>query len=247
MPPVRPSGTSHHLWSLLDRPGGPRRLTLVPARDWAPAPDVPGDRPFVLVELDAWFMTEAVGSEPQLTRFAEQRSDKLDAFLRAMLEAASANATEAVLAGLSAALCRGLAVAAGVPLNRQGDAWINPNALSRVLLLIEDDLAGDLKVDRLAAASGLSASAFLRAFRGSMGTTPGEHITRRRVARAAELVKATDIPIATIARLCGFGTAAHFATTFKVRLGLQPAALRRSVRAATPTLRPTARGMRSQS
>ena len=62
--------------------------------------------------------------------------------------------------------------------------------LRRARDLIDRHYAEDLDLDRLAATAGLSRFHFLRSFRGAYGCTPGEHLTRRRVERAQDLLRA---------------------------------------------------------
>jgi AraC family transcriptional regulator len=114
----------------------------------------------------------------------------------------------------------------GTASRRPADAWLNPEALRRTVELIERDLASDLRVSRLAEVAGLGTSAFVRGFRGSVGTTPAAFVLRMRLERAEGLLRQTGMPVADIAARSGFGSATHFSTAFKERHGIAPRSYR---------------------
>lgn len=94
--------------------------------------------------------------------------------------------------------------------------------LRRVLEMIEERLTSGLSVDDMAAAIGLSAPNFLRAFKHATGETPHQYILRRRLEKAtAELALGAD-KIATIAVDCGFFDQAHLTRCFRKKFGLTP-------------------------
>jgi LacI family transcriptional regulator len=65
-------------------------------------------------------------------------------------------------------------------------------------------------------------------FRGGLGRSIRAEITRARIARAAILLRETDMPLAEIARACGFATASHFLRVFKQTEGRTPGHFRRA-------------------
>ena len=71
---------------------------------------------------------------------------------------------------------------------------LTPRQLRRVSELADARLGDDLTLDDLAAAAGLSRFHFARAFRRSTGTSPHRWLVARRMARARELLAATDLP-----------------------------------------------------
>jgi AraC family transcriptional regulator len=109
-------------------------------------------------------------------------------------------------------------------------ARLAPAALRRVRELIEAELHGDLSVDDLATAAGLSRAHFARAFRAATGETPYGYVRQRRVERARRLLAATDLEAASIAGLTGFSSPSHFGRVFKAVTGATPAAYRRQLR-----------------
>ncbi len=95
--------------------------------------------------------------------------------------------------------------------------------------LIESKLDNTLTVQELAGALGLSAGFFSRAFKAAVGKAPHDHIVDRRVARARTLLRSTDFELSAIAHASGFSSHAHMTSTFRNRLGVNPAELRKSV------------------
>jgi AraC family transcriptional regulator len=93
---------------------------------------------------------------------------------------------------------------------------------------IEDSLESGVSLDDLSSEVGLSRSHFARAFRRSTGRSPHQFLTERRVARAREMLYATDEPLVSIAIRCGFSSQAHFTHYFRRAVGLTPLAFRRS-------------------
>lgn len=77
-----------------------------------------------------------------------------------------------------------------------------------------DHLDERLDLPRLAAQAGMSTRSFARHFRNETGTTPLQWILAQRVARAQQLLEATDLPIELIAHRCGFTSGPHLRRHF---------------------------------
>lgn len=99
-------------------------------------------------------------------------------------------------------------------------AAVTPPVL-RALELIEEALARPPRVAALAAAVGLGASRFHARFRAEVGCAPAEHIARRRVARAQELLRRGQT-ITTVAAELGFASRGHFGAVFRRLTGQAP-------------------------
>ena len=111
-----------------------------------------------------------------------------------------------------------------VPSSRSGlTSW----QIATVERYVERNLQAAIPISALAAACRLSASYFAAAFKRSMGEPPHVYLTRKRVARAQELMLATDRPLAHIAQDCGFCDQAHFSRIFRQSTGLPPKTWRR--------------------
>jgi AraC family transcriptional regulator len=79
---------------------------------------------------------------------------------------------------------------------------------------MEAELDADHSISRLAREFGLSSSHFARAFKTTTGLAPHQWLTRRRVARARELLAQTTMEPADIACACGFVDQSHFSRIF---------------------------------
>jgi AraC-like DNA-binding protein len=64
-------------------------------------------------------------------------------------------------------------------------------------------------------------------FTRALGLTPRELLTRLRLAKARELLVATSLPGAEVARECGFENVPYFFTLFRRQTGLTPGEFRR--------------------
>lgn len=131
-------------------------------------------------------------------------------------------------------LLRALQVA-GEPSPRPRSAPLPPARLRRVVQAIEDHLPEPLAVAELADIAGLSRTHFTRAFESATGQTPHRFILSRRLARAREMLQATDLDLASIAVRLGFSSHSHLATAFRRAFGTTPSAYRRARREAADT------------
>ena len=89
-------------------------------------------------------------------------------------------------------------------------------------------------VAEVAALCGLSRGHFIRAFRVSFGETPYHWSRRLRIEAAQEALLTSDASIADIAMDCGFADQSHLTRVFSAKVGVSPAALRRTLRASPP-------------
>lgn len=85
-------------------------------------------------------------------------------------------------------------------------------------------------IEALAAESGMSASHFMRVFRRSMQVTACRFLEQIRISRAIDLLRSTRMPVADVARRCGFYDHSAFVKRFRVHTGLTPLAYRKSGR-----------------
>ena len=60
-----------------------------------------------------------------------------------------------------------------------------------------------------------------------MGATPIQHLTRFRMARAAQYLRETDAGIREIARLTGYDSEVSISKAFRLQFGVAPGAYRR--------------------
>ena len=83
-------------------------------------------------------------------------------------------------------------------------------------------------VPSLAAAVGLSRSAFADRFRNATGETPMRWLTGYRLARAAEYLRTSDAGIREIARRTGYDSEVSISKAFRRHFGTAPGAYRRA-------------------
>ena len=90
------------------------------------------------------------------------------------------------------------------------------------LRLIHDDPAHPWTVADLAAEVGGSRAAFARRFTALVGEPPMTYLTGWRIARAADLLRATDLTIENIAHRVGYANAFALSVAFKRIRGVSP-------------------------
>jgi len=95
--------------------------------------------------------------------------------------------------------------------------------LQAIQAWIAEHPEADLSVGALAARAHMSPRSFARAFAREVGQTPAAYVESVRVEQARSRLEATDAPLATVARACGFGTPETMRRAFHRRLGVAPA------------------------
>jgi AraC-like DNA-binding protein len=90
-----------------------------------------------------------------------------------------------------------------------------------------------VSVTELAAAAAVSRPHLTRLCRGALGTGPAALLALLRCARAEDLLRHTDLPVAEVARQCGYADPAHLSHQFQEILGVAPRDYRRRVPADT--------------
>lgn len=112
-----------------------------------------------------------------------------------------------------------------------------PPLLRQVRQSLHEHYAQKLTLDQLAAQYNVSKYHLQRSFRRSFGLSPGEYLTRLRLTRAKELLRATDLPVSEIAYRVGMENTSYFISVFRGREGTTPQQYRKrwSVAAARGT------------
>jgi len=100
--------------------------------------------------------------------------------------------------------------------------------VDRVFAHVDNHLDARLRADELARAASLSSSHFFRCFKRSVGVTPSQYVTQRRVDLACQMLLATEQPLPQIALACGFCDQAHFTRVFRRWVGETPNVWRRA-------------------
>ncbi|MBQ9060637.1 MAG: helix-turn-helix domain-containing protein [Firmicutes bacterium] len=99
--------------------------------------------------------------------------------------------------------------------------------MRRFLEYIESNLAGDIRLDEMAASAGVSKSEALRCFRQTLQTTPYRYVMDVRLSRAADLLAQTRLPVGEVADRTGFHQQSYFGKCFREKTGLTPLQYRR--------------------
>lgn len=96
--------------------------------------------------------------------------------------------------------------------------------------MIMAHLDGEVSLETLADACGMSRAHFAKAFRASTGVPPHRWMVLQRVERAKHYLAHGDMPLGQIAYLCGFSDQSHFTRTFARVVGVNPGTWRRGRR-----------------
>jgi AraC family transcriptional regulator len=99
--------------------------------------------------------------------------------------------------------------------------------LGRITAYVEDHLGEAMTLQELAGVSAMSVFHLARSFKARTGVAPHQYVLRRRLDRAKELLRGTDLPVGEVAMRCGFAHPSHFTSTFQRVLGTTPSRYRR--------------------
>jgi AraC-like DNA-binding protein len=84
--------------------------------------------------------------------------------------------------------------------------------------------AEPLNLEAVAAAAGVSKYHFLRCFAEAYGQTPARYLCDRRIERAQDLLRATNLTVTEVCGLVGFSSLGAFSTRFRELVGTSPSA-----------------------
>lgn len=93
---------------------------------------------------------------------------------------------------------------------------------------LEQNYAQAIDIHTVCKQLGISVHHWGRLFKKHMGMTPGQYLTKLRVAKAAELLESTQLSILEIAYTTGFSSLSNFYRSFKAQLGHAPSEYRKS-------------------
>ena len=88
--------------------------------------------------------------------------------------------------------------------------------------LVDRRYAEPLDLTVLARAAGVSKFHFLRCFTAVYGRTPAAYLTERRIERAQDLLRATNLTVTEVGLLVGYRSLGSFSTRFKELVGVSP-------------------------
>jgi AraC-like DNA-binding protein len=82
--------------------------------------------------------------------------------------------------------------------------------------------AEPLDLESLASTAGVSKYHFLRSFSAEYGQTPAQYVCHRRIERAQDLLRATNLTVTEICYLVGFSSLGSFSSKFRQLVGVSP-------------------------
>lgn len=87
---------------------------------------------------------------------------------------------------------------------------------------VDRHYAEPLDLDLLADLAGLSRFHFLRQFKATYGVTPAAYLSRRRIERAQDLLRATNLTVTEVCHAVGFTSLGSFSSRFREVVGENP-------------------------
>jgi transcriptional regulator GlxA family with amidase domain len=97
---------------------------------------------------------------------------------------------------------------------------------------IAEHVSEDLSIEVLAARLAMSPRNFVRRFTAAMQVTPGKYVQMLRIDEARRLLTDGDLPVAVVARRCGFQSAEAMRLSFQRALHVSPSEFRERFRRA---------------
>ena len=97
-----------------------------------------------------------------------------------------------------------------------------PSVLQKVRQYLHQQYAQKITLDTLSSRYNISKYYLQRSFQQYFGQSPGEYLTRLRLTRAKELLRATDLPVSEIAYRVGMENTSYFIYSFRTHEGTTP-------------------------
>lgn len=101
--------------------------------------------------------------------------------------------------------------------------------MTYALQFIDKNLTKNLTLERVADYMNISPHYFSKLFKSEVGQNFIDYVTEKKVERAKEMIRETDIPLNTIAFEMGFNEANYFSKVFKKITGKTPSQFRKTV------------------
>ena len=112
----------------------------------------------------------------------------------------------------------------GAPARAPGDVLVH---LRRARDHLDRHFAEPVGLASAAQVAGLSRFHFHRLFRATYGVTPGAYLTRRRIERAQDLLRATNLTVTEVCFAVGYSSLGSFSSRFTEVVGETPSAFQR--------------------
>ncbi|MBJ7905471.1 AraC family transcriptional regulator [Streptomyces sp. DSM 110735] len=111
-------------------------------------------------------------------------------------------------------------------------AVLSDPVTTAALRALHSDPAAPWTMERLAAEAGVSRATLARRFTALVGRPPMAYLTWWRLTLAATALRASDAPLATVARVSGYGSPYALSHAFSREFGVTPGKYRDAARAA---------------
>jgi AraC-like DNA-binding protein len=118
-------------------------------------------------------------------------------------------------------------------LRAPGDVLVH---LRRARDFADRSYAGPLSLADLAATACLSKHHFVRLFKATYGLTPMEYVSQRRIERAQDLLRATNLTVTEVCFGVGFSSLGSFSTRFRALVGESPSEFQRRYADGAPRI-----------
>lgn len=102
--------------------------------------------------------------------------------------------------------------------------------LRRAKDLADRHFAEPITLDDLARVAACSRWHLVRVFKEAYGETPGDYLSRRRIERAMELLRETDMSVTDVCNAVSFSSLGTFSRRFRALVGSSPSQYRRAAR-----------------
>jgi transcriptional regulator GlxA family with amidase domain len=96
--------------------------------------------------------------------------------------------------------------------------------------------AEPLDLQELASVAALSKFHFQRLFRSTYGRTPAAHLTERRIERAQDLLRSTNLSVTEVCFAVGYSSLGSFSSRFTQLVGESPSAFQRRYGGRAPRI-----------
>ena len=106
------------------------------------------------------------------------------------------------------------------------------SGMAAVQAYIHKHLAGDLRIEKLAAVANMSPRNFSRIFQQEIGSSPGKFVEQCRLEMARRKLEHSQASIAKVAESCGYKSPHSLRTAFERQLGVSPRAYRQRFRSS---------------
>lgn len=99
---------------------------------------------------------------------------------------------------------------------------LSPQKLKQAINYINDNLEESIKLKDIANLLDISQYYFSHLFRQSTGIAPYHYVIQQRIAKAKQLLKQSQLPLADIAFACGFSSQSQMTLHFRKLTGMTP-------------------------